>query len=94
MERIYHKVNEELCAGCRYRAREGAFQIYHCDYALIKRKCRLDPPGTCSHYERDENYDPAEAARRAEAAKKSRRIYREAHKPKASKPRGRPKVRG
>lgn len=88
-----HKVNTDLCAGCEYRTRESAFRIFHCDYASIKGECRKDPPGTCSHYERDEHYDPLEVKRRAEAARESRRIYAEEHKTKSLRPRGRPRKR-
>lgn len=94
MGKRIHKVNTELCAGCEYRTRESAFMVYHCDYASIKGECRKDPPGTCSHYKRDKLYDPLEVKKRAEAAREKQRTYKKEHKPKISRPRGRPKKRG
>ncbi len=91
MEKVIHKVSAKLCAGCEYRAREGAFTVYHCDYASIVGECRLDPVGTCSHYKRDKNNNPLEVKRRADAARERRKTYKEEHKPKSTRPRGRPR---
>ena len=93
MEGNSYKVCTELCATCENRAIGAAFEIYHCEYALAKGKCRLDPQGMCSHYEPDENYDPEEARRRIEAVRLRNRKYKEEHKVKSERPRGRPKVR-
>lgn len=93
MGKRIRKVSTELCAGCIYRARESAFQVFHCDYASIKRKCRLDPEGTCSHYKRDKNYDPIEAKRRAEAAREKRMAHKKREEAENKKTRGRPRKR-
>ena len=86
-----HEVNEELCRSCKNRAADGAFEIYHCDYVLINGKCRLDPPGTCSHYIKDENYDPSKAEEKKEQGREVRRLYKLTHHKKSSRPVGRPK---
>ena len=75
MEENIKKVNAELCAGCKYRTRESAFLIYCCDYASIKGRCRLDPAGFCSHYEKDEKCDPLEVKRRAKEALERQKGY-------------------
>ncbi len=91
MEKRIHKVNSELCAGCQYRARESAFDVYHCDYASIKMKCRLDPPGKCTHYEKDKLYNPVEAKRKEEDKRERQRAYKKEHRVKSMRPVGRPR---
>ena len=90
-----YDVCEELCRRCTFRAQEGAFVIYHCDYALATEKCRLDVPGTCTHFVEDERYDErAEWAKREERRiklQKQKEKYREAHKDEYRRPVGRPK---
>ena len=89
------KVCEELCKKCAFRSQPYAFTIYHCDYALIKEECRLDPPGICTHFVQDERYDEREEwAKREERRiklQKQKEKYREEHKDEYRRPVGRPK---
>lgn len=91
---MIHKVSAELCVMCEYRTRESAFMVHHCDYASITGKCRLDTQGTCSHYKKDENYDPNREKIKKAIARERQRKYKEEHKKKSIRPRGRPKGKG
>lgn len=86
-----YKVGEELCRRCKYRASESTFYIHKCDYAFVMEKCRLDAPGTCTHFVEDERYDEREYFLKLEEKKLKLAKYREEHKPIYTRPVGRPK---
>lgn len=87
---MLHKVSKKLCASCKYRARKDSFLVYRCDYAGIEDKCRLDPPGMCSHYEVNENYIPDEEWNRLAYQREYNKKHSAKNK-KSSRPVGRPK---
>jgi hypothetical protein len=90
---MLHKVGKELCKSCKFRSGYYAFRDFNrCEYALVTEKCRLDPPGTCSHYLKDENYDPNSEEEKREKRIEAMRIRRE-RMPKSKRPVGRPKKR-
>ena len=82
---------EELCISCIYRAEKNIFAIYRCDYALMNKKCRLDPSGFCTHYIRDENYDEEKEKRMLERVKEQKRRYSEKKRVFSLRPVGRPR---
>ena len=86
-----YEVNKKLCRSCIYRARKDAFEVYHCEYALATGKCRLDPPGICTHFEQDKSYSSREVQRAREIKLAKLKKYRDEHKVKSTRPVGRPK---
>ena len=91
MEGNSYKVCKELCERCRFRSEDYIFSFYRCDYALATEKCRLDPPGICTHFIEDEKYDEKEVWRKREERRIKLQKYKDEHKPEYTRPVGRPK---